>query len=76
MAARDYTTATIKCQHCGKVGNIDVSTADHPYAKDDDFRVERLPDGFEIFKLSKWQYETVFKCTKCKVAAPYVSQAP
>jgi len=76
MAARDYTTATIVCAKCHRVGMVDVSTTDHPYAKSDDFRVERLPDGFAIRKPSKGQYETQFECTTCKVLAPYTSKTP
>ena len=73
MAARDYTTATISCPNCRKVGIVEVSTSDYPYAKDDDFRIERLPEGFAVRKLSRWQHETQFECIKCKVAAPYAS---
>jgi transcription elongation factor Elf1 len=76
MAARDHTIAIIVCPKCGREGTVDVSTSDHPYAKSDDFRVERLPDGFAIHKLSKWQYETLFECTTCNVVAPYASQTP
>jgi hypothetical protein len=73
MAARDYTTATIICPRCNRIGIVEISTADHPYTKSDDFRVERLPEGFAVRKLSKWQYETQFECTTCKVLAPFAS---
>jgi hypothetical protein len=51
MVARDYTTTPpqpLVCPSCNKVGIVDVSTADNPYAKSDDFRVERLPEGFAV----------------------------
>ena len=73
MASRDYTTATIVCPKCGKVGTVKVSTSDYPHAKHDDFSVERLPDGFAVRKLSKWQHDSQFECIKCRVVASYVT---
>jgi hypothetical protein len=73
MAARDYTTTPpqpLVCPSCNKVGIVDVSTADNPYAKSDDFRVERLPEGFAVRRLSKGQFETQFECTTCNVLVP------
>ncbi len=73
MATRDFSTATVVCPKCGKEGVVEVSTSDHPYAKHDDFRIERLPDGFVVRKLSKWQHETRYECVNCGVQAPYRS---
>jgi hypothetical protein len=74
MAARDYTTVIIICPICNKIGIVDVSTADHPRAKTEDFRVECLPEGFGVRRPSKSQYETQFECTNCKAPAPYASK--
>ena len=70
MAARDHTHLTLKCPKCGKTGTAEVSTADHPYMRTDEFKVESLPDGFIVTRHSKWQCETQFACTDCMVPFP------
>jgi hypothetical protein len=67
MAARDRDESTIKCPKCGKTGVAEHSTGDHPYMRSDEFSIDKLPEGFEVVKETKWRYESSVQCTDCKV---------
>jgi len=64
MAARDRFTVCVTCPKCRATGLAEVSEDDHPYIRDPGFRVDELPPGFTVTKVSNYRHETVIRC-KC-----------
>ena len=67
MATRDYTTYALKCAKCGNHGEMRASEDDYAFMRDPDFRVESLPEGFEVTVAAPRQEDTRISCIHCRV---------
>jgi RecJ-like exonuclease len=67
MAARDRWTIELKCPQCGAGGTARVSEDDYMFMRSPGFRVDSVPDGFEVTKETEYQDQTDIGCAKCKI---------
>jgi predicted RNA-binding Zn-ribbon protein involved in translation (DUF1610 family) len=70
LTARDRYTVDLRCPHCGKTDEAQVSEDDGwAYQRDVAFAVDRLPEGFVVARRADSLAETEFRCSSCGKAA-------